>query len=470
VTLHRVVAGVEKAAIDVRETSSSRPNSVEYGEAFKLGQCLCIVTMLFASGDIWPTVSLGFTFRLSQLTLVFAAGALLLQLRRSPLLLFPGWNWLCAFALWTVVCLPWSLYLDRSLGYVSFCLLDILLVLVFVQYFRTEKQLRLLVAAMLWSFIAIATFGLVQLAAGLLGIDLLAQEWWIPGRWPRINGISYEPSYFTTYLTPGVVLSAYLLRTRSPVVPRRVLLACLVLCIGTVILSTSRLGMTILLAWWLVTASWRAIQWVRNPRFGRKLVLKMSLVGVIVVASTVVLIRNSEKISDAVATLGFLGSGITLPGEGGGSSDTRLRELTMTFNAFLSHPIMGTGLGALPVVVGEQKGVVVQSIGDAKANEGMSIFVELVASTGIVGGVLVLGFGYQVFKALMVATRSLPTWRRDLACGSAWALLWIVVALQFNQNFLRLYLFLDIAVVICCIRVPPPAGAGEAQAKGRLAR
>jgi hypothetical protein len=466
--IRRAVIGVKRAGVNRHAIASVGADRYKYGEAFKVGQFLCIVTILFSSGDIWPTVSLGFTFRLSQLTLVLAAAALLLQLRRSRLLLFPGWKWLCGFGLWTVVCLPWSLYLDRSLGYVSFCLLDMLLVLVFVQYFRTERQLRMLISATLWSFIAIAIFGLVQLLAGLFGIELLVQEWWIPGHLPRINGLSYEPSYFATYLIPGVVLAAYLLRARSEVVPRWVLRACFILCVAVIVLSTSRLGMMVLLGWLIVISLWRVGIWARNPRFSKKLFLKALVVCFVAFASAVVVVRNFDGISTAAGYLSFLSSGITLPGEGGGSSDTRLEELMMTINAFLSHPIMGTGIGGLPVLIGAQKGVVVQSIGDAKANEGMSIFVELLASTGVVGGMLVLGFGYQVFKALIVGIRTMPVWRRHLALGCSWALLWIIVALQFNQNFLRLYLFVDIAVLICCIRVPPSGGGQEVRMTGRL--
>ena len=114
---------------------------------------------------------------------------------------------------------------------------------------------------------------------------------------------------------------------------------------------------------------------------------------------------------------------------------------------------MGSGIGALPVEIAARTDTGVFDLEEAKQYEGMSIFVELLASTGIVGGILTAGFAVSLARDYRrVRMRSEP-WQRTLLSAQAWGLVWMLLMLQFNQNFLRIYLFVDLAVLICSLVV-----------------
>jgi hypothetical protein len=70
----------------------------------------------------------------------------------------------------------------------------------------------------------------------------LVKQWWIPGELPRVNGFSYEPSYFATYLLIGFVFTGSLRRNRSTLLPSGRLLAIYWLTAIGIILSSSRMG------------------------------------------------------------------------------------------------------------------------------------------------------------------------------------------------------------------------------------
>lgn len=142
----------------------------------------------------------------------------------------------------------------------------------------------------------------------------------------------------------------------------------------------------------------------------------------------------------------------------------------MTWRAFLNYPWFGTGLGALPVEVGAQSGSAVVTLEDAKLNEGMSIFLELLASVGISGALLVAGLVGSILMAFRVAARRSDPAHRSLIWALAWGLIWLVLILQFNQNFLRLYLWMDVAVLIVVLNLLRRVPGGLASPLGRPER
>jgi O-antigen ligase len=415
--------------------------------------------MVFASGDIWPVVTIGFTFRFSQLCallalLLIAAGAPDMSIRR-----FPGALWLYAFVTWIFIMLPFSLYIERSAAYALWTLMDVLMIATFVQYFGTARRLPTLIHLFVLSFVILAIFGCVQFAAGLAGIDLFVRQWWVPGRLARINGISYEPSYYATYLIVGWVLSCYLLEKGALAGHRRLLRVCAFTSTVALLLSSSRLGW-LLMSLWVLT---RAALFVYRTLFRGKLSYRSANrigVAVTLLAMCGVLIPLfAEPILDSAENLTFLLSGLGVSGQAAHSTEDREHSLEFTVQAFLAHPLIGSGIGAVSVEIAAQNGAMVSSIEDAKKYDGFSLFTELLASTGVVGTAFLVMFVVALSKRIKVLSSQVSEFHRYLLRGLAWSMVWIVIAMQFNQNFLRLYIFVDLSVLLTCMVALTPTAS-----------
>ena len=75
------------------------------------------------------------------------------------------------------------------------------------------------------------------------------------------------------------------------------------------------------------------------------------------------------------------------------------------------------------MAIAPHEGGAVYTIKEAKNYQGMSIFPELIASTGIVGGLLMLGFMLALTRSYDRAVRKANAWQRALLSASAWAVI-----------------------------------------------
>jgi O-antigen ligase len=413
--------------------------------AMGIGRALCMLTMVFASGDLWPVLNIGFTFRFAQL---FALGALFVLLAVAPMVKlrnFAGARWMFAYCAWVFVTLPFSLYPERSSAYAFWTVTDALIIATFAQYFASPQDFRTLLRWYVFSFIILALFGLLQFTLSLFGRDLFVSEWWIEGRLARINGLSYEPSYYATYMVPGWVLSLYLLEKKNAVVSTRIVKACAWLTTVVLIACSSRTG-------WMMMSAWLALRgglflW-RTSMSGRVSTIAAGRIGLGVVACTMLTLMFGKTLVSHADDLAFLGAGLGLFGQASHSSDDRANAFLWTWNAFLQHPLVGTGIGAVPIEVAAQRGAVVLTLDDAKENEGFSLVLEILASTGLIGGALLGMFWYNALREFRAICRRVSESNRHALQGVLWALAWLLFAMFLNQNFLRLYIFVDIAVFV----------------------
>jgi O-antigen ligase len=444
---------------------------VERRVASALGRGLCFLTILFASGDVWPVIRVGFTFRFAQVSALLAA-ALLLSDRNRRVRGFPGVVWLYAFILWITLTLPLSLFFERSVGYVLWAITDALTIVTFVHYFDTETRMHTLIRWYCIGFIGLSWFGLIQLLLGLRGIDLLVQEWWIPGRLPRISGLSYEPSYYATYLIPGWVFSAYLIETKVASPKRGLVWTCFISTTLALAFSTSRMGWLMMILWILFRASTRTLRALLRGVVGRRSLVGTWSTALAAVLVGALLVQYGNQVASSVSAGVFLFQGVGMFGESSSSSTSRIENFEQTWDAFMERPVIGSGIGALPVEIAAQSGEGVDSLEEAKAHEGMSVLVELLASTGLIGGLLTLAFAVTIVLRYRQSWTMAPPSQREVLSGVAWGVVWILLILQFNQNFLRIYLFVDLAVLVCCIMAVshgeyarlPGRGGAKAQA------
>lgn len=415
------------------------------------GRWLCIIALLFASGDVWPVLKLGFTFRLAQFVIILAT-LIVVLLPEVRLRVTPGLKWMFGFTLWIVLTLPFSLLFQRSVAYVVWTISDFLIVATFVQYFGEPGRAETLVKWYSVSFIAVSLFGVMQLVLGVMGHSLLVRQWWIYGVLPRVNGISYEPSYYSTYLIAGWVFALRLLESDVPVPSRRVQWLCAISSTIGLIICGSRMG-------WLMMALWgayRVIVAVAGPlsrgSVKRCWLRRIPIVIVAAVLASVAVVHYASAEAAELDKISFLLRGLDLVDNSSKSSKPREDEFLWTLAAFVEHPIAGTGIGALPVDIAPHEGAAVHTVRQAKEHEGMSIIPEIFASTGLVGGVLMLGFTAAVVRRYKLANAMAIRWQRELMRAVAWGLIWMLLTLQMNQNFLRIYIYVDLAVLLsCCV-------------------
>jgi hypothetical protein len=422
--------------------------------ALALGRFLCIVSVIFASGDIWPVVHLGFTFRLAQLC-IYAAALFILANRNYSIKLFPGLVGLYAFCTWIAISLPFSLFLQRSIGYVVWTLSDALIIFVFVQYFRTETAVLNLFRWTMLAYATISMFGFLQFVLYTRGINVFVTEWWVKGRIARINGLSYEPSYFATYLMAGWVTCMYLFEKNAPFPNRRLQRICLFVVTGALLLCSSRMGYAMMFLWVVFRISLRAMRAAISgvaTRGGFRVAVAAIFGSLLAGLSVWHYWRSVLTVASAVP---FLFSGLGLMGHSAQSAHTRLESLSRTWVAFTQHPIVGTGIGALPVAIASQNGIGVYDLEQAKKYEGMSIGMEVLAETGLIGAALLTAAIVRILQRYWNARRNAPDWQRIMLSAQAWGLAWMLIMLQMNQNFLRIYIYVDLAVLICMIGMEP---------------
>lgn len=413
-----------------------------------LGRAFCVGSIIFASGDIWPVVHIGFTFRVAQLC-VFAAALFLLANRPLLLRVFPGFVGLYAFCTWIALTLPFSIFLERSVGYVVWAISDALVIFVFVQYFRTQSAVLKLFQWAIIAYLAISVFGFLQFILYLRGINLFVTEFWIKGKIARVNGLSYEPSYYATYLIAGWVTCMYLFEKNSTHPNPRLQRVCLVATTAALLLCSSRMGYVMMALWVAFRVSLRPARSLYHGiarRRGLRVSLGFTALGVLGVVTAV---HYRGRLMTLASAAPFLFAGLGLMGHSAQSAHTRLESFSRTWIAFAHHPIIGTGIGALPVAIARQTGHGVYDLRDAKGFEGMSIAAEVLAETGLIGASLVFAAGVQVIRSYRSARLRAPDWRKKLLSAQSWGLIWMLLMLQMNQNFLRIYIFIDLAVLIC---------------------
>jgi hypothetical protein len=419
----------------------------------RIAKLAAILVMTTSSFDLFMVVQIGGTFRfchLMALVLVALAAIRIVAAGEIPTL-----GALPLFAWWIIQLLfvPVTEFWIKSMAYCSWLLLDLALVISFVQLFSGNPGLlNKLLHWYLYSFGLVAAFGIIQFLLPLAGLPTpFAVEWWIPERVIRVNGLSYEPSYFATYLLLGFVL------IRALKVPSNSSRIVYWLIVAAILVSSSRLGIVFMLLDILCSYVPKLLSIHRQPIRIKK-VLVAAVISVFTLGAAAVLKNNPETI------FLFLG-GTGLYGSPAHSVIERENSFIDTLTVFENHPFMGRSLGGISYAIGELHGQRIASFKDSKLFEGMSIFGEALAASGAIGILPFLVFvGVTTYKPLQLARSAPPyysAWLRALvrALAFEWAIL------QFNQNILRPYLWVHIAILATVY-----AAALKAEREARVTR
>ncbi|MGI8959613.1 MAG: hypothetical protein ACR2IV_07620 [Bryobacteraceae bacterium] len=356
---------------------------------------------------------------------------------------------------WLLVQLFFSPVTDfwpKSLGYCFWLLLDLSLMFSFVQLFSDNR--RALISLLRWylySFGIVSAFGIIQFLLPLAGLPApLVADWWVPERVARVNGLSYEPSYYASYLVIGFVLAAALRHSQLRGLNPKTTRAIYWLSASAIVLSSSRMGIAFLLLDVISYPAKELLYLAKHPRrflfapsrFKKLLPLAISF-GVLGLAAfgTIKFVKGNPEI----VTMLIAGTGVY--GATAHSVVAREDSFNDTLTVFEQHPWIGRSIGGVSSAIAELRGEQITSFKESKPFEGMSVFAEALAGSGLIGILpFVVFLIATIYKPVKLA-RSTPlfysVWLRALVR----ALLFELAILQLNQNILRPYLWIHLAIL-----------------------
>ena len=287
-----------------------------------------------------------------------------------------------------------------------------------------------------------AILGILQFLAGVVvGFDLGVTQWWIPGCLPRINGLSYEPSYYGTYLLTVFVLwnerrliNNEIYRTGYGVISMAPnflshlnMLMCITISVA-LILSSSRLAIGAFLLYLLFR---------NGPVFFAAMIAMPALIGL-------GMVLFGEDVLPVLLT----GTGI------GGASDystmTRFDQMMSTIEIWQLHPLLGVGLGNVGPEIARQNGLDWAMVFETEGwkIEPLNITFEAAAGIGMVG---LLYFICIPGLAIWTWVKARGSSSGDVRVSVAASLFVLILLLNFNQGLNRVYMWLLFGIFLGAI-------------------
>jgi len=353
---------------------------------------------------------------------------------------------------------PNSVYIPRGLVYALTLLLFVFLISFSVntrEYISLEKIVDIYV----FSFLLHALLGAMQFILFYgFGINFFMMQL------GRINGLTYEPSYYVTYLVPGTILitlMALFLNEKRGRIIFYSLTASLMLLV--LIFSTSKLGMvesvTVILLAILVGVFLKLFKVLKEVNLKRNVsyfvAFTVFFAAIFYVSGNIGSIVNflfpgkgEERISYLEKTERILASSKET------SFDIRLSQFKETLGIALENPLLGKSLGGVAPYRALKNGMNPKNNDDVKQFEGMNIFAEMLAGFGIIGFLLMLGFIILIsYDGVRLGIKALASNYKVsiILIGLVLGFLLELFFLMFNQNVLRLYLWNHITLLALAI-------------------
>ncbi|MGG3640540.1 O-antigen ligase family protein [Bacillus gobiensis] len=405
---------------------------------------IIICISLTASSDLFLVFQPGgFTLRGAQiLTLLIAGWWAFASLQSGTLKLPLGSIYLLFWTFIVLATIPNTTFLTRSLGYAFWLLLNVLMLFAIVYFINSKDKVDTMFRWYIYSYLIISLFGILQFVMGIAGITPpFVTQWWIQGVLPRVNGFSYEPSYYATYLITGWVLVSYMFfESKTKLFTKKRLGIFFLIITAALILSSSRMGL-VLMAIWLLRYIWL---FIKGFLIGTVYMKYLAIVFVASLAAGVIVI---SLLSSSGAETSLL-SGTGIGGTPAHSVVYRLEDFFSTLQVFLNNPIYGVSLGGVAPAIGQLYGVTVTDQEVASTFEGQSVFAEILAATGIIGFVIFIAYLITIMVKPFKLSKLLRNSEYSVMMRSmVFSLICLLLILQFNQNILRPYLWFHIALL-----------------------
>lgn|GEM_PF-2734068 len=353
-----------------------------------------------------------------------------------------------------------SVFPLKSLIYALWTVFSALTILFLVWYSHKNRLSNLdwILKIYFYSFFVITIFGLYQfLLPFLFGkkTPFVMQWWQDTHRFARINGLSYEPSYFATYLLMGCFIWFILWKRKSDIVNYKGIILISIMLI--IFLSSSRLGwlgIALVIAYGLMESLGDSLINKRLTRQNVKFFTAFILIALFAGIVILLIIYNKD-------TFRFLFKGTGLFNTADFSVEIRNTRTLQTFAVFLDNPInfifgVGPGgVGAYMAANPENFNIATVSFEQLWATEPSNLFAEILASVGIIGFAFFAWFIINISRRLwgLYKSSNLIKKYRTVCLALFCGLIIELVILQFNQNYLRPYLWLHIGISIATINV-----------------
>lgn len=399
---------------------------------------LLFLLFLSASFDIFLNLNIyGFNIRLFYaieflLFLIFIYKVIVSRV----ISIFVGGKTIAIWFLFVMVFVPNTTFIVRSIGYALWLFFSILLILLMVNMLKNIVLFYKIFNLFVLSFFIISCFGIMQFIAGLIGIDLLVSQWWEYGRLPRVNGFSYEPSYYATYMIIGWSILLYIYY-HGFILQKKYKLYFYIITIS-IFISSSRMGILVM----VIALFILFLKDVLRLKIRIKSIKFAFISGLCLLSFAILFVINLNNVQFLLSGLGFF--------EGSShSSSIRLKEQAQTIEIFLKSPLVGYSLGGVASAIGALNGIEITSQDEAKQHEGMNIIVEVLAASGIIGFLFFIVFFLLMYKKAYKVSKALAkeNYEYSIIINSlAFALIIETIMLMMNQNILRPYFWILVAV------------------------
>ena len=417
---------------------------------------LLFIAFLTTSFDLFLNVDVGFNFRFCQIALglVFVVGIyrVIMQQRLSavkPL----AFEYLAVWSFFIILFIPNNTFYTKSLGYAIWLIYNLLLVFFLTQLIADKKSVMRMVKLYLYAFFILAVIGLIQFFLPVIGLRqllpgaLIPSQWWIVGWLPRINGFSYEPSAYASYMTVGFILSSSLRKYKSTLISRRKLFIIQATITTAMFLSSSRMGWVIMGLWFVHYTVLFTSRLLRG-KFNTKYSLYF---GGLVIIVPALLIYAYQKFASVL--LLFI-SGTGLLGTSAHSYSQRTSELVDTLRVFWQSPIIGYSFGGLSTAIARLNGVRVTNLAEAGVYEPMGFFPVVLAASGIIGFIVFIVYLTSIFiKPIFWQQKTDDIEMKIIVKSMILALFFELIVLQLTQNPLQIGLWIHIAMITAIHRV-----------------
>ncbi len=413
------------------------------------------VCLFTASCDVILNFNLGGSVRLAQLLMILICMGAVAHVMQHGRILWP--RGATALLLWLIVQMlfvPQALNFAIAMQFFLLLAFSVIGVFAVVQLYGESERVEDLMRLYMLSFVAIGAFGLLQLAMPLAGLPgPFVRQWILHGKFARISGFSYEPSYYVTYLFIGWIMLLDLRISRARIAEGRFWKWATFMVGASLFLSTSKTAWIFMMVELAARLAPRILRGLRAAfhqyHFGRipvylpGLRLVLAFIGAVIGA-----VVAWGYIRAHVNPLIFL-SGTGLAGTAAHSYMLRFDAFHQTWNAFLQHPFIGHSLGGVAVYIASRSGIVLHSIAEFGRFWGFPVLLDVLVASGIFGFIPFLVFLYATtFGAMKLARRFWPEEQARWLRALARAMIFEWLLLMTDQNLLRVYLWFHFAMVM----------------------
>lgn len=417
----------------------------------KLVHWLTSLALLTASFDILLALSVGGTIRFAQimlLCLIILGFAKVLDSRR---LLWPRGGY--AITAWCLLQVPLLTQSPNPLLALQPLLLLFFMVaglFAMLQLYGRSTLIEPLMRIYLISFVFVATFGAIQF---LVPGHPLVVQWIIYGIIPRINGFSFEPSYFATYLVMGWIMLIDLRLAGARIAARRRWYWAVWLISAVLFFSTSKTAWLLMIGEALARVlpivfrlGQRQFRRLREGSFLVPLPSAPLVLGTIAaVCVTFALLTTVSRFIDLNRFL----SGTGLNGTPAHSLNDRVGGFLVTWKLVQDHFWIGLGMGGVNESVAAALGHNVTSLAEMHTYWGFPVPLDVFAASGFWCFLPFLWFFIAITHG---ESRLIRTHWNDERAKWLHALVRAMIfewlALLADQNLLRLYFWFHVTMVV----------------------